>query len=438
MIEKLKKLNINKKILIKIFVLCVFVLMLLVNLLTPLIADDYSYALNNNHTRLSSIIDIYNYQVRHYFEWGGRTVAHSIAQLFLMLPKWIFSIANSIVFTLMTYLIYLFGKGKSKVEKPYLFLAIFLALYFLVPAFGQNCIWLVGSCNYIWTMLLMLLLIYQYIFKEKKEDTLLRIILMFMFGIICGWTNENIAVGLIIMIFLLVILNKNKQKWKISGIIGTIIGFLIMILAPGNRVRSALFIDNDFIIIKWIKRFIHYTLDIYDYCIPLIVTLVLLITIYIYNHKKINSLVYIFLAGAFFSIYSMVLSPEFPKRSWFGIIVFIIISIAILLSEIDKIHSIIKPIIYDALIISTFLFIKDYAYLVVDINNLRNTWNSRINYIETNEEEGEIVFSKYYTINKKNPNYGLADINSTETEWPNYEIACYYDVIDRGIITNDE
>lgn len=432
MLEKIKKIKISEKNTIKIILFLIFISMILLNFLTPLIADDYSYALNNHNARLTGIGDIYHYQLWHYFNWGGRTIAHSLAQLFLMGPKWLFNIFNSICYTIMIYLLYLFGRGKNKKEKPYLLIMLHLLIYYLVPVFGQNCIWLIGSCNYLWTMTFMLLFIYQYTFRSDENNTILRIIIFFLFGIIVGWTNENTAVGLIIIVILLIVLNKPK-KWKISGLLGAITGFAFMILAPGNRVRSSFFVDNDFILIKWFKRFIDCTMGIYNYCVPIVIALVILFTIYIYNHKKINNLVYIFLAGSFFSIYSMVMSPTFPERSWFGIVIFSIISITILISEIDNIHKIAKPIIYDIIIISSFFFIKSYGSLLIDINHLRNVWEDRIEYMETDNSEGQIVFEQYYTDNKKNPNYGISDLYENETEWPNYEIACYYGVEDRGI-----
>ena len=83
--------------------------MLILNFLTPLLADDYSYSLNLSEKRISSIIDIFDYQVWHYFNWGGRTVAHTLAQIFLVFPKAVFNILNSFIYTVLIYLIYLHG-----------------------------------------------------------------------------------------------------------------------------------------------------------------------------------------------------------------------------------------------------------------------------------------------------------------------------------------
>lgn len=437
MIDKLKKIKIDNKTAFRIILFIIFISMLALNFLTPLIADDYSYALTYNHTRIKNIIDIINYQSHHYMIWGGRTVAHSIAQSFLIFPKYIFNIFNSLIYIILVDLIYKIIKGKEKEDKPYLLLGIHFILYFLTPVFGQTCIWLIGSCNYIWTTSIILFLIYQFKNNSDKKDSILRIILMLLLGILAGWTNENTSFGLIVILSSSLIINKiNKErisKWKISGLIGAISGFIIMIGAPGNYVRSAGFVDNDFILIKWGKRIIDCTTGIVDNCLPLIILLVILFTIYIYNRKKINTWVYVFILGSFFSVYSMVLSPEFPPRSWFGVIIYLSIGTLLLVYNLDKIHKVFKPIILDILVTTSFIFVVDYLNLAKDINELRGTWKYRIEIIK-NSNDSPILLYGYKSTNSKNPSYQLSDIGTEKEGWPNIEISRYYNVENQGIV----
>ena len=429
LVSRIKK--IEKKTWVKITLAIIFLSMLVLNILTPMIADDYSYALNVNNHKLTGVMDVIVYQINHYLTWGGRTVAHTIAQLFLMLPKMVFNVFNSGVYTLLVYLIYRLAKGTNKEDKPYLLLGIHFILYFLTPVFGQNCIWLIGSCNYIWTTSLILLLVSQYVLKGDKKDSILRIIGILLLGIIAGWTNENTSFGLIVILVTSLIINKiNKvkvSKWKISGLVGSIIGFITMIAAPGNFVRSAEFVDNDFIIIKWIKRFINCTLGFEEYCLPILIGLLVLFTIYIYNHKKINSYVYAFILGAIFSVYSMILSPEFPPRSWFGVIIFFAIAGMILVYNLEDIKRYFKAIIIDIIIATSFIFVIDYFNLSLDIYTLKNTWKGRVEIINNSEGEEPIVFYEYVSGNRKNPNYGLADITIEKEDWPNRDVSRYYE-----------
>ena len=207
----MKRIKIFNKKLVKIFLILIFLSMLILNYLTPILADDYSYSIAYDYTRITNLVDIIKYQSHHYMTWGGRSVAHTIVQIFLIMPKWIFNICNSGVYTAIVYLIYLLAKDNKKKDKPSIMLLIHLLIFFFVPVFGQNCLWLDGSCNYIWTMLIILLLIYQYKNKDKTNDTKLRIIMLFILGIFAGWTNENTSFGLIVILSSILIRKKVKQ-----------------------------------------------------------------------------------------------------------------------------------------------------------------------------------------------------------------------------------
>ena len=89
----IKKID-NKKIEYFLFAL-IFIGIFVVNFMTPMLADDFAYSIGSDLKRIDSLSDIFNYQVNHYLTWGGRTVAHTIAQLFLIMPRWLFSICNS-------------------------------------------------------------------------------------------------------------------------------------------------------------------------------------------------------------------------------------------------------------------------------------------------------------------------------------------------------
>lgn len=428
----MKRIKIFNKKLVKIFLILIFLSMLILNYLTPILADDYSYSIAYDYTRITNLVDIIKYQSHHYMTWGGRSVAHTIVQIFLIMPKWIFNICNSGVYTAIVYLIYLLAKDNKKKDKPSIMLLIHLLIFFFVPVFGQNCLWLDGSCNYIWTMLIILLLIYQYKNKDKTNDTKLRIIMLFILGIFAGWTNENTSFGLIVILSSILIRKKVKHKkikrWQISGLIGNVIGFLILILAPGNYVRKSYFQDESSIIIRLIKRFMICTTGMYTYCFILLSIIVILGSIYIYNHKKINNYVYIFLLGSILSCYPMLLSPEFPERSWFGIIVFLIVAIAILTYSLDDIHRVFKIIVFDILVISTIIYLYDYYNAAKDIYTLKTTWDDRIKIIKKSKKNQVINLEIYSTNNSKNPNYRIPDLEYDMNLFPNTYISKYYNI----------
>ena len=421
----------KKQITIVIFSV-IFIFMFVLNFLTPLIADDFSYSFGADG-RIKNLYDIYNKQVDHYFTWGGRTVAHTIAQIFLLFPKIIFSIANTFAYVLLIYLIYRIARGKSE-DKPILVIAINLLLWFVLPVFGQTCLWLIGSCNYLWTTDIILIFILKYMENKPTKRKILSMILMFLLGIIAGWTNENTAVGAIfIVVASLFFMKKSKvklEKWHISGAVGIVIGFILLIVAPGNYARNELFVDNTSVIVKWIYRAVNYSISFVDILKPLILFTIILVTINIYYKKKIEKNVIVYLIAAVLTVYSMLLSPTFPERAWFGVIIYAIIADMYLLYNVDKLNKVYTYIIADVVLVFLTLYCGQYLNTALGIKELKSTWNSRINYIESEKANNDfnVKVERYVTLDKHNPNYKLEDIAADEGTWPNNDIAKFFGI----------
>lgn len=444
LLEKLKNIKISTKVQIRAYLLIIFISMLILNVLTPLIADDYSFAINIKGEHLRGLKDIIDVQANYYLSWGGRIIAHTIGQTFLLFPKIIFSICNSIVYTALVYLIYKHAKNEND-DKPLVLPIIHLLMFFAVPVFGQTTIWLIGSCNYLWTTTIILFFLYE--MKSGFKDTKLRIMLMFLLGIIAGWTNENSGVGVVVIAFLTILfhnlkITKKKKlkfnivKYQIAGTIGTLIGFAGMILAPGNYVRSSMFPSKDPFIIRIIKRTIECTECLYDNILLLVIITIVLITLNIYHKKQIDKKVWIYLTGAFLAIYSMVMAPGFAERAWFGVIAFMNVGIFTLIFNLEECHRIYKLIMINVVLIGSLFFIKEYTILSYDILKLRNIWNDRIEQIEKSKKK-EYEFEMFISNNKKNPNYGIADIVDKEHEWPNNTMEEYFHVESiKGIFYN--
>lgn len=418
-----------------IMLIIIFFLFLILNILTPIIADDFGYALNLDKNHLRGIKDIINFQIVHYNTWGGRSVAHTIVQLFLMLPKWVFNICNSFCFTYLVYLIYRISKNNKK-DNPILILFIFLILYFITPVFGQNTLWLTGSANYLWTTTIVLFLISIFMGDLNVNNNTFFSCFTFLLGICAGWTNENTAFGLIVILSLLTIKDKIKTKkvssWKITGVLGSILGFIIMILAPGNYIRKDGYVEEISFFEKLINRFINCTTGIFKYLLPLICALVVFLIIYKYKNKKINVNALIFLIGSIFTVYPMVLSPTFPERSWFSIIIFFLIGILILFNDLDFSKKV-KKYFGVVIIIVLLSFSIDYCFLIKDISKLNEVWKERFVYINKHKEDSEILLSPYETKNRKNPLYGQLDISKNPHDWPNNTIENYFKVKSIGL-----
>ncbi len=214
----------------------------------PFFADDYGYSfIWGTDDRVASIRDVFVSQYAHYFTWGGRSVAHVLAQTFLYLGKPIFDVANSLVFLFLILLIYWISRGERPTlrVKPVPVQVIFGLLWFSSVVFGETVLWLVGACNYLWTTVIVLAFLLPYTLAYRGEDVFSQhpsfaSAGMFLLGILAGWSNENSAAILLLLVavFHIALWRRGELRpWMWAGFLGATMGFVFLIAAPGNFAR---------------------------------------------------------------------------------------------------------------------------------------------------------------------------------------------------------
>ena len=140
--------------------------------------DDYVYSfiwqghsefepLTETAARVSSLHDLFVSQLSHYLTWSGRTVSHTIAQFFLWMGKDVFNYFNALISVLLIAEIYwCANKGTVTIDfKPRRLCWILFALWAFTPGFSPVFFWLCGSCNYLWTAVLLLAFLLPFIHK---------------------------------------------------------------------------------------------------------------------------------------------------------------------------------------------------------------------------------------------------------------------------------
>ncbi len=323
----LKNQSESKKI--RLFFFLAFLFVLVFNIITPLAYDDFSYRnVWGENREVKSLTDVITSQYNHWKTWGGRSVAHFIAQIFLALPsKMYFNICNSLMYML---LIYLIGKLSFRKHLPraidYVF--IFFLSWIAFAEWGSVFLWLIGSCNYLWTTVFAISYVYFFLYMSKTEVRWIksfRCLGFFILGILAGWSNENTGASLVFFSICAILWCHFVKKEIISiesyfGTIGTLTGFLLMILAPGNYVR----LDGvslhgyeqiNFFVTVFCRFFIYLAVFLYTN-IPLII-----ITIIMFIKKRPTKSFFkesnavLLLAAFFVGQNSMVLSPEYPPRA---------------------------------------------------------------------------------------------------------------------------
>lgn len=84
------RINTSRKITAFIFV-GIFLLILLCNSLTKLVADDFCYKFSwENGEQITNVWQIFPSMLAHWHSINGRLVTHFFVQLFLLMPKFVF------------------------------------------------------------------------------------------------------------------------------------------------------------------------------------------------------------------------------------------------------------------------------------------------------------------------------------------------------------
>lgn len=227
-------------------VIIIFAIMFELNNLMPLHRDDYDYSMIwKTGEHISSIADVFDSTYKHYLLHGGRFFTVFCLNLFLWLGKFTFDVANALFFVALVMLIYFHARRRLKIGNEFGILAatgLFAWLSF--PHFGEVAIWKSGSTVYLWSAVPVAIFLLPYNLTLAGNWTLWQgkifAGVMFFLGIIAGGSVENLGVTVTILTAIISYYGYRKintRLWMITGAIGSLIGLIILISAPGNFVR---------------------------------------------------------------------------------------------------------------------------------------------------------------------------------------------------------
>jgi len=249
MIEKIKNSKMTKEHLTSFIMLALlFVYMYALNFMMPLHRDDYEYALIwGTNERITAWADVFESLYIHYFQHGGRMVDFFVLDSFLLIGKQWFNPFNAFLYVALMVLMYWHSQRSITMRlNPYILALIFLFCWLGLPDYALVNIWMTGACVYLMTTVIILAFLLPYHFnflgKPLLKDSYLASLGMFIGGIAAGWTIENTAatMNLIIVGFIIYAYKKKSvAKWMYSGFCGALLGFILLVIAPGNFVRYA-------------------------------------------------------------------------------------------------------------------------------------------------------------------------------------------------------
>ncbi len=334
----------TRKKLFYIMVAVSFLAVTIYEFLTPYLSDDIIYW--DEVAQAGNFFDLFGQEANQYMTHTGRSISHIILRTFLFINiKGVFNIVAGAVFVLLSLLIYLNIQGKRKYDIR-LYAAILAMLWFLDPAIANTVFWEDGACNYLFTTTIIMGFITLYRRGITVENSVKKPAAfaagMFMLGILAGWCNENTSGGMILFVLveLCYLWFENRKKfgfikpWMITGLVGSLVGFALMVLAPGNYSRLAVTDEEHTGIMALVARFLKITLNIKNgYIIPVSAFLIILVLIFYYcerNELFVRSVRFMTLLGVMFlaTCYALIMVPYSELRSYYGAYVFLITGIA--------------------------------------------------------------------------------------------------------------
>lgn len=412
----------------------IFLLLLVCNVFTPMIADDYSYSFSfETSERITGIRDILQSLKAHAYSVNGRLIAHFWVQLVLLLPEVCFDVVNSLVFTLQIALIYKICRHNE--NNNLLLLGIFGAIWMYVPAFGQVYLWLDGSCNYLWSMVFGLFFILPYVNeflfdKSVKYPALKAFFVLFSFA--AGGYLENGSAAFIFMAVIFLILYKffQRKKVKVYLILSTIsamLGYFSIYLSPAQWQNKS----DGFSFGALRGRFIN-ALNLYRTLTVLLIVFVVLfiIALSLKIEAKCILISLIFLMGSLCSNFMMVLALYYPERCAICPTILLIMADGVLFCNVFNGQ-------YRVLCVSvvvSLMLLTSYA-VIVGGNDIYETYvyvKDNETHIKRCEQDGimDVKIPLYYPETKYSGIYGLVYISADPNQdvWPNCDMAKYYGV----------
>jgi len=302
--------------------------------------DDLWYATNlATGEKVTGLADIWEGQCWHFMNWGGRSVIHGLLQLVIMGGNFFADALNMIVTVLLAYLICtLLGKWDVR----YFCLSFFM-LIALNPNILLSMFWQSGSVNYLYssTWILFFMMLYIRQVKEPDAKSFIGINLWIVpLGIATGWSNENMGpatflLTVMTLAYFIKYLKRRPPVWMWLGAVTTLAGSIFVVAAPGNFVRSSLIKKASVGEFVWDKFMMMLTAGA-DFLFPTVFFLLLFLLLYFRTGKQLLPHQVIILITAILAYGAMVLSPTFPNRAAFGIMVLCLTLIVSFLQGIEE------------------------------------------------------------------------------------------------------
>lgn len=219
----------------------------LLNHFTDLAIDDFAYKslITNDPERIGQRVnnfsDLVHSQYNHYLGTNGRIFVSGLTQLFLIPEEKVwFNIANVLMFAFLQLIILQMAGVALKDLSVAGYILFLTGLWFLLPGPNHSLLWISGSFNYLWAVVIVLSFLYiiQKPGSAEKRSPFYLYPLFFIGGFLSGATHEVISLGVSGALFFYYLFNFKSFRGRIVPlVIGFFLGTLFIAIAPANLSR---------------------------------------------------------------------------------------------------------------------------------------------------------------------------------------------------------
>lgn len=413
----------------------IFILLLLCNLLSAYYADDFRYFFSFlDDKRIENPWQIVNSMRAHRYRMNGRLVAHSLVQLFGMLPGWVFDIVNAAMFTMEAKLVCDLATDGRRSNLT--MIAVFCVLWLFTPMFGEVNLWQDGAVNYLWGIVFCLVYLKYFVsfFLHGRpiQSTLGKVVFLCLaFG--AGAYSETTSAAAIFMAFAFLMLARVRRKEKISAfwvwaVVIAFLGYVSIYLAPAQwREKAAegsasVLIQNFLTVAKLYWKLGGVLLCAFG--------VMLVGNLLLRTDKNVILMALVFLAGSLAANFILMFASYHVPRSTIGSFAYLVVANGILLYPLLETGRLKKWLAWGTALL-VLITVPQIVSGVADIGETYQHMKKNEEYIYECKEKGmeDIEVPVFSTKTKYSEVNGGGYLNTEDpTTWPNDSMALYYGV----------
>ncbi len=380
----------RQRLIFVVILSCIFVSMLILNFVTPLESDDYSYMYSfQTGEPVTSMAQWLDSGVAHYASMNGRIVTNVLfAQGMAFAGKTVFNIVNAMVYLMFLYGLYLLTQTGKPLDWKRL-LALHSGVFLAAPVFGATVLWMNGACNYLWGTTLIIFSILPFrnavvdgVTQQKRGKQAAWCLL----ALLAGNVTENTSFALLCLMGLsMLYLLARKEKipfWMVAMAVCCTIGYVVLMLSGQTMGRL-----HQTGMGQYLKNFSDCMGKLLDYG-WLLGLLAFLVVLAIRDNRMRKRLWFssgLFVCAMIANV-MMTVPGYYAQRGAFGWVILLLVASGLLLPALQQIREV--PLWNAAVVGLAAIFVCTYLWALPQCYDRYRMAQSRVEDVITQHENG--------------------------------------------------